>query len=115
MRYFKKTNLVPRMVDGRIVLVWADIDISLIDELGRTNLQQMKLGLTPLGATGKSLELHPIGQEVDATLAIRTQTEHHNPDLHLFREISEIDREKFAIPKRRFWKDMVRLLQEGGL
>ena len=60
---FKAANLKPFMVNGEMALIRPDIDLKLVDELGRTNLQRMTLGLSPLDPTGIPYELHHIGQK----------------------------------------------------
>lgn len=112
---FKAANLKPYMINGKTALVRTDIDLDVVDEFGRTNLRRMQLGLSPLDAEGTSYELHHIGQEADATLAIFTQAEHDNVALHGFKKISEIDRKIFADQRRKFWKTMANLLEAGGI
>ncbi len=112
---FKNAGLKAEMVNGKAALVRNDIDLSKIDEFGRTNLQRMQKGLSPLDASGKSYELHHIGQETDATLAILTQAEHDNAALHGFKAISEIDRPEFAVIRKNFWKTMAKLLESGAI
>ena len=115
-KIFKNANLKAKLVNGKTALVRSDIDTNLVDEFGRTNLQRMKDGLAPLDSTGKSFELHHIGQESDATLAIFTNAEHHNNTiLHGFKEVSEIDRTAFASTRKDFWKAMATMLESGGL
>ncbi len=112
---FKTANLKPYMINGKTALVRADIDLKQLDELERTNLRRMELGLAPLDANGASYELHHIGQEADATLAILTQAEHDNAVLHGYKIISEIDRKAFAAQRRKFWKTMAIVLETGGV
>lgn len=71
----KEAGLTAGMVNNQIALI-RDIDLNFVDELGRTNLERMQIGLPPLDPTGTSYELHHIGQQVDSTLAILTQSEH---------------------------------------
>ena len=111
----KAANLKPYMINGKTALIRSDIDLNLVDELGRTNLQRMSVGLSPLDANGMSYELHHIGQNADATLAILTQAEHDNAALHGFKAISEIDRLQFAKQRKLFWKAMAKLLESGGI
>lgn len=111
---FKAANLKPHIINGKTALVRNDIDLDLVDEFGRTNLDRMRAGLSPLDANGSSFELHHIGQKADATLSILTQAEHDNAVLHGFKAISEIDRTVFATQRKNFWKTMADLLA-GGL
>lgn len=112
---FKNAKLKPVMVNDKTALVRNDIKLDLVDEFGRTNLQRMKAGLSPLDANGSTYELHHIGQEADATLAILTQTEHDNAVLHGFKAISEIDRKAFSVTRKEFWKTMAVLLEKGSI
>ena len=110
----KEVGLKPAMINGKTALIRGDIDLDLLYEFGRSNLKRMSLGLAPLDANGISFELHHIGQEADATLAILTQTEHDNAALHGFKAISEIERDAFAIQRKKFWKTMEKVLSGGG-
>lgn len=114
-KVFEEAGLKAAMVNGKTALIRKDIDLKLLDEFGRTNLERMKLGLAPLDSTGKPFELHHIGQAADAALAILTQAEHDNAALHLFETVSQIDRPEFAKVRRLFWKTMALLLESGGI
>ena len=107
---FKDANLFQKMINGKDALIRTDIDLNYIDDLGRTNLQRMLLGLSPLDPTGKEYQLHHIGQMNDATLAILTDAEHHNAALHGFVESSNIDRVAFRTTRQQFWKTMAAYL-----
>ena len=112
---FHAANLKAQMVNGELALVRADIDLNYVDEFGRTNLQRMMQGLSPLDANGASYELHHIGQKAKGTLAILTKAEHDSAVLHGFTDISEIDRVAFAPIRKKFWKEMANLFAEGVL
>ncbi len=115
---FKNAGLKAAMVNGETALIRKDIDLKLVDEYGRTNLERMKQGLAPLKKVGEEFEkyeLHHIGQEADATLAILTQTEHDNAALHLFKTVSEIDRSAFDTVRKNFWKTMATMLESGAV
>lgn len=73
----KDAGLKPRMINGRTALV-REIDWKYKDELGRTNYQRvMDDGLSPIDSvSGKTYEIHHIGQKPDSTLAILTKEEH---------------------------------------
>ncbi len=111
---FKAAGLEAQMVDGQIALIQRNIDLTKVDAYGRTNLERMKLGLSALDDAGNSYELHHIGQEADATLAILTAEEHDNVVLHGFTEISKIDRNAFAVQRNHFWKCMAEILEAGA-
>ncbi|NLE68606.1 MAG: hypothetical protein GX611_00300, partial [Clostridiales bacterium] len=114
----KDTGLVTKMINGKSALV-RTIDLNLIDDFGRTNLQRMQQGLSALDPSGVPYELHHIGQKMDSTLAILTKAEHmqggNNSIWHVFGEASEIDRSVFAAQKTEFWKTMAKVLTTGGL
>ena len=112
---FKGANLKTTMVNGKTALVRNDINLDLVDEFGRTNLERMKLGLSALDDAGMPFELHHIGQNADGTLAILTQAEHDSAFLHGFKAISEIDRNVFAKQRSNFWKTMASILESGGI
>ncbi len=111
----KKAGLKAKMINGKNALVRDDIDLKHVDKFGRTNLERMKGGLAPLDSTGKSFELHHIGQENDATLAILTQAEHDSKALHGFKMKSEIDRPGFDSIRIKFWKTVAKLFEEGEI
>ena len=112
---FKEAGLKSVMVNGKAALVRGDIDLNLVDEFGRTNLERMNFGLSPIDSNGASYELHHIGQEVDASLAILTQAEHDSASLHGFKAISEINRRAFNSQRKIFWKTMAKLLESGAI
>ncbi len=116
----KQAGLKPMMVDGKTALVHdiRDIDItSVVDDYGRTNLQRMQQGLAAIDpTTGKSYQLHHIGQKMDSTLAILTEAEHmqggNNTIWHELGKASEIDRGVFDKQREAFWKAYAKLLVE---
>jgi hypothetical protein len=106
-------GLKSKIVNGKAALI-RDIDLNLVDDKGRTNLERMKKGLAAIDKNGKSFELHHMGQESDGKLAILSQEEHDvNEIWHVFKDTSEINRTEFATTKKNFWKDMARILTEG--
>ncbi len=109
----KSANLQPYIVNGKTALIRGDIDPFSVDEFGRTNLQRMENGLAPLDATGKSFQLHHIGQESDGTLAILTSSEHENSALHGFKLVSEIDRADFAKTRNDFYKSLAEIYKDA--
>lgn len=109
----KAANLKPYMVDGRTALVRSDIDLNHITSNGKTNLELMQEGKAPLDAFGKKYQLHHIGQENDATLAILTEAEHHSDALHGFKTVSEIDRPAFDTIRKSFWRTMAEILSNA--
>lgn len=117
-KVFKTAGLKVKMVNGQNALVRKNIKKELnltdvVDDMGRTNLERMKNGVAPLDVNGKSLQLHHIGQESDATLAILTEAEHSEACLHGFKTISEIDRPLFATQRKNFWKEIAKMIEAG--
>ncbi|MBQ7222791.1 MAG: HNH/ENDO VII family nuclease, partial [Bacteroidales bacterium] len=103
---FRAAGLQTHMIDGQLALVRTDIDLSIVDDAGRTNLERMKAGLAALDSTGNPFELHHIGQRENGTLAILTRAEHDNPTIHNFLDRSEINRTDFNKIRQEFWKKM---------
>lgn len=112
---FKDAGLKAAMINGKTALIRSNIDLNSVDEFGRSNLKRMSLGYAPLDANGAAYELHHIGQEADATLAILTQVEHDNAVLHGFKTTTEINRNVFATQRKKFWKTMAKILSEGAI
>ena len=119
-KVFQDAGLKAQMINGELALVRKDIDLyNIVDEMGRNNLTRMQKGLSPIGIDDAGnvfkYELHHIGQEADATLAILTTAEHDNAVLHGFKAVSEIDREAFDVVRKHFWKSMAKFLTEGAV
>lgn len=112
---FKQAGLSSKLVNGKLALVRNNIDLNAVDDFGRSNLERMAKGLSPLDQNGLPYELHHIGQNADGTLAILTQAEHDNAALHGFKMVSEINRPEFAKQRTMFWKTMAKMLAEGGI
>ena len=111
---FKNAGLQSRMINGQLALVRSDIDLSRVDEFGRSNLERMFNGKPPLDSTGKPFELHHIGQKNNGSLAILTSKEHDAAILHGYVEKTEIDRTAFnEVRKPEFWKTMAKILSGG--
>lgn len=112
---FKQAGLSSKLVNGKLALVRNNIDLNAVDDFGRSNLERMAKGLSPLDQNGLPYELHHIGQNADGSLAILTQAEHDNAALHGFKMVSEINRPEFAKQRAMFWKTMAKMLAEGGI
>ncbi|MCM1104130.1 MAG: HNH/ENDO VII family nuclease [Clostridium sp.] len=115
---FKAVGLKSAMINNRIALVRTDIDLDLLDDYGRTNLERMRQGLAPLDSSGKSFELHHIGQEGDASLAILTQVEHDNPAYHISGYEPDIPvghGTAWTKQRQQFWKAFANWLESGGI
>jgi hypothetical protein len=107
-RIYENANLEPAQVNGKDALIRNDIDYDQQDAFGRTNLERMKLGLAPLDAEGRPIELHHIGQKHDSPLAELTRDEHRGKGndnvLHNKLKESEINREDFDKERKEYWK-----------
>ncbi len=112
---FKNANLKSMVIDGKSLLVRSDINLNLVDDYGRTNLERMKIGLSALDENGMSYELHHVGQNANGTLAILSTEEHKNAVLHGYKTVSEIDRNAFAQERKQVWMSIARLIESGGL
>ena len=91
---YKGAGLETMIVNGKTALV-QDIDLNYIGADGKTNLQLMLSGNSPVDPlTGKAYELHHVGQSNDSILAILTQEQHRGEGvskiLHVLKE-SEVD------------------------
>ena len=75
-KIYRDAGLKPEEVGGKVALVRTDINWKQKDGFGKTNIERVDKGLTPLDTTGKPIELHHIGQRVDAPLAELTHDEH---------------------------------------
>lgn len=114
----KNAGLTPKMVNGKTALV-RSINLNYIDDYGRTNLDRMRAGLAAIDpATGKSYQLHHIGQKVDSTLAILTEAEHmkggNNKIWHDVSKATEVHSAGNNWDEQReiFWKSLAKIL--GG-
>lgn len=84
------------------------IDPAKVDARGRTNLQRMEKGLSPLGPDGKPINLHHVLQTEKGPVAELTQTFHQqnkgiihvNPST----TASGIDRSAFDAWRAEYWK-----------
>ena len=112
----KEAGLRPQMIDGHTALV-RNIDLNFTDELGRTNLDRMRQGLSALDpATGEAYQLHHIGQKADSTLAILSEAEHmqggNNLIWHELGKATEVHGagNTWDIQRQAFWKAMAAAL-----
>jgi RHS repeat-associated protein len=85
------------------------IDPNLVDGAGRSNLERMKKGLSPLGSDGKSINLHHIGQQNNSAVAEILQTFHktNHSTIHINPNTisSGINRSQFNSWRRKYWID----------
>ncbi len=119
----KDAGLKTVMVNGKESLVRA-IDLDYVDELGRTNLERMRLGYAALDPeTGLPYQLHHIGQKADSTLAILTRAEHMQGGNDLIWHDKDIDSlvhgpmfdSAWTKQRQDFWKSLAELLANGGI
>lgn len=105
---YTDANIEPSVVNGKDVLARTDVDLEKKDDFGRTNLERMEKGLSPLDSDGKPYELHHIGQKSDSPLAELSRDEHRGKGndniLHDKLKESEINREDFAKERQEHWK-----------
>ena len=111
---YSKAGLFTKSIelDNSEVLL-RDIDWNYVDEMGRTNLQRAKLGLSPLDPSGVPYELHHVGQKADSPLAVLTREEHHANDsiLHDKSKSKGISDEEFAKQRKKIWKAVAKLVE----
>ena len=85
------------------------INPSLVDKLGRSNLQRMKEGLAPLGADGKPINLHHMLQSMDSPIAEVAQAFHrrHTRIIHINPGTtpSGIDRDECDVWRAAYWSN----------
>lgn len=106
--YYESINTSVSEINGREALVRNDIDYDKVDSKGRTNLDRMSEGLAPLDSSGKPIELHHMGQKMDAPLVELTREEHRGKGvdtiLHDKNVDSDIYRKDFAKERTEYWK-----------
>ena len=104
---YKKAGLVEAEIDGKKCLIRSDIDMTQKDEFGKTNMERMAEGKSPIAQNGETVELHHIGQKADSPLAELTTQEHrgrgNDTILHDKQKESEIDRISFSKERESHW------------
>jgi hypothetical protein len=82
------------------------IDSKLIDGVGRSNLERMKMGLAPIGKDNIEINLHHMKQQKDGVIIEMAAMDHrtYSDLLHRYSRVSEIDRDAFAVLRREYWK-----------
>lgn len=112
---YKNAGLIEAEIGDRKCLIRDDIDWKQKDDMGRTNEERAKQGLSPINKEGKVIELHHIGQHADSPLAELTPEEHrgrgNDTVLHDKTKVSEIDRQVFAEERSAHWETRA---NEGG-
>jgi len=104
-------------IEGREYLI-RDIDLNKVDDKGRTNSERMLKGKAPIDPSGKSYELHHVGQHTDSPLAALTFEEHKGNDtiLHDKSIKTEVHGEgnKWHKERSQAWKDIGEYLRNQG-
>jgi len=102
----KQLPVMPKKIDDRESLVRTDVDMLALDEKGECNLDRMQRKQALL-KDGKPIELHHIGQKMDAPLAELTMEEHRGQGndaiFHDKTKPTEIDRKAFAAERKHYW------------
>lgn len=115
-KVYNKADLFLKTINDSEALVRKIDTTKIVDDMGRTNLQRMFDGLSPLDEFGKPYELHHIGQEIDSPLAILTSEEHHAPCLHW-----NVNTENpsslpgWTTQKKQFWKSFAEMIEKGAI
>jgi hypothetical protein len=104
---YTESGLEEAVINDNPVLIDNSIDIGLIDDMGRTNLERMEKGLAPLDANGEPYNLHHIGQKMDSPLAeLKNGT--HKSEYSTLHDTSikesDIDRQAFNKQRAEHWK-----------
>lgn len=116
---YRNAGLQPmRLNSGKFAFV-REIDWSLVDSKGRTNVQRVsKWGLAPIDENGVSYDLHHVGQKADSPLAILTWDEHHSKGnysiLHYAEEGKGVADDVWKQQKNEFWNDILKIAKEQG-
>jgi len=114
---YRSSGISPvRLSSGKWIFP-QQIDWSLVDENGYTNIQRvLDHGWAPIDATGQSYELHHIGMMNDSPLAVLTYDQHHSAAnysiLHYKEEGKTISPYEWSKQKRVAWKEIL-LMQTG--
>lgn len=116
---YKSANLMPTLLDdGTWIFLRSDIDWSLTDAYGRTNIQHVQQHLAPIDSTGQSYELHHIGQMADSPLAVLSYTEHHSSTnysiLRYAEEGKDITDVAWQEQKQDVWDAILAIAETGG-
>lgn len=112
---YKEANLIPtKLADGELVFL-RQIDWTLTDVNGKTNVQRVSANLAPIDATGTPFELHHIGQRADSPLAVLSWAEHHSfgnyKVLHYTKQGKDISNAAWNKQKQEVWKTILKIAQ----
>lgn len=121
LEVYKNENLLEYKINNRTVLQDNSLNYTLQDAKGRTNLERMEKGLSPLDEDGRPYNLHHIGQKADSPLAELKDSVHKQNDsiLHNKSIITEVhggdinwDRERANHWKVRAKKNQEKMEEE---
>lgn len=114
---YKNAGVKSITVNGESMLIRKDLDItSVVDDMGRTNLERMQEGLAALDKDGHAYELHHIGQRTDSPLAILTRKEHDNNVLHWNTNTDNPSSQSgWSSQKRKFWEAIAKMIEDGKI
>lgn len=114
---YKNAGVKSITVNGESMLIRKDLDItSVVDDMGRTNLERMQEGLAALDKDGHAYELHHIGQRNDSPLAILTRKEHDNTALHWNTNTDNPSSQSgWSSQKRKFWEAIAKMIEDGEI
>lgn len=117
LKVYTDANLIQKVVNGNAALARNDIDItSVVDDMGRTNLERMQEGLAALDKDGNAYELHHIGQRNDSPLAILTQGEHDNKALHWNTNTDNPSSQSgWNNQRKHFWEAIAKMIEDGEI
>lgn len=114
---YKNAGVKSMTINGESMLIRKDLDItSVVDDMGRTNLERMQDGLAALDKDGHAYELHHIGQRNDSPLAILTRKEHDNTALHWNTNTDNPSSQSgWSSQKRKFWEAIAKMIEDGEI
>ena len=115
---YKNAGLQPMRIDSGKFAFVREIDWKLVDSKGRTNAERVsQWGLAPIDSTGKSYELHHVGQKADSPLAILTWGEHHSKKnysvLHYAEEGKDVA-DEWNQQRKEFWDEILNIAKAQG-
>ncbi len=118
-KIYQKAGVQPiRLKSGKYAFI-REIDWNLADSKGCTNVERVsKWDLAPIDSSGKSYELHHIGQKADSPLAILTWDEHHSKDnfsiLHYKKEGKNVADDVWEQQRHDFWDEILKTAKAQG-
>ena len=108
---YKNSNLIEKTINGRKTLIPANMKDIIADG---DNLAKVQAGNAPLDANGNPYQLHHMLQKDDGALAVLSDAQHKKIPIIDGKE-SEIDRDAFATFRKKYWKEIGELFENGEL